>query len=80
MITPLVLYWNFAYFEKNYRVIADDLKKKKALDADSRAIQQIIFTGKIKSTVQNTRVIIFYILKQSNETMLEFSKGTKKVL
>ena len=71
---------NFAYFEKNYRLIAADLSTQKDLDADSRAIQQIIFTGKIKSTVQNTRVIIFYILKQSNETMLEFSKGTKKVL
>ena len=71
---------DFSYFEKNYRLIAVDLSKQKALDADSRAIQQIIFTGKIKSTVQNTRVIIFYILKQSNETMLEFSKGTKKVL
>ena len=71
---------DFAYFEKNYRLIAADLSTQKDLDADSRAIQQIIFTGKIKSTVQNTRVIIFYILKQSNETMLEFSKGTKKVL
>ena len=71
---------DFAYLKKNYRLIAADLSKQKALDADSRAIQQIIFTGKIKSTVQNTRVIIFYILKQSNETMLEFSKGTKKVL
>ena len=71
---------DFAYFDKSYRLIAADLSKQKALYADSRAIQQTIFTGKIKSTVQNTRVIIFYILKQSNETMLEFSKGTKKVL
>ena len=30
-----------AYFEKKYRLIAADLSKKKALDADSRAIQQI---------------------------------------
>ena len=37
----------FSYFEKNYRLIAADLSKQKALDADSRAIQQIIFTGKI---------------------------------
>ena len=50
---------DFAYFEKNYRLIAVDLSKQKALDADSRAIQQIIFTGKIKSTVANTRVIIY---------------------
>ena len=80
MITPLVLYWNFAYFEKNYRVIADDLSKKKALDADSRAVQQIIFTGKIKSTEENTRVIIYYIFEQSKETILEFSKWTTKLL
>ena len=39
---------DFAYFEKSYRLIAADLSKQKALDADSRAIQQIIFTGKIK--------------------------------
>ena len=37
---------DFAYFEKNYRLISADLSKQKALDADSRAIQQIIFTGK----------------------------------
>ena len=71
---------DFAYFEKNYRLIAADLSKQKALDADSRAIQQIIFTGKIKATEANTRVIIYYILEQSKETMLEFSKGTTKVL
>ena len=71
---------DFAYFEKNYRLIAVDLSKQKALDADSRAIQQIIFTGKIKSTVANTRVIIYYILEQSKETILQFSKGTTKVL
>ena len=70
---------DFAYFEKNYRLIAVDLSKQKALDADSRAIQQIIFTGKIKAPVANTRVIIYYILEQSKETILEFSKGTTKV-
>ena len=32
---------DFAYFEKNYRLIAVDLSKQKALDADSRAIQKI---------------------------------------
>ena len=74
------MFINFAYFEKNYRLIAADLNKQKALDADSRATQQIIFIGKLKSTVANTRVIIYYVLKQSKETMLEFSKGTVKVL
>ena len=71
---------DFAYFKNNYRLIAADLSKQKALDVDSRAIQQIIFTGKIKTEVANTRVIIYYILEQSKETMLQLSKGTTKVL
>ena len=61
-------------------MIAADLSNQKALDADSRAIQQIIFTSEIKVTVANTRVIIFYVLEKSKETILEFSKGTTKVL
>ena len=69
---------DFAYFEKKYRLIAVDLSKQKALYADSRAIQQIIFTGKIKAA--DTRVIIYYILEKSKQTMLGFAKGTTKVL
>ena len=71
---------HFAYFEKNYRLIAADLSKQKALDADPRAIQQIIVTDKLKSAEENTRVIIYYILEQSKETTLQFSKVTMKVL
>ena len=56
------------------------MSKQKALDADPRAIQQIIFTGKITSEADNTRVIIYYILEQSKETTLQFSKGTTNVL
>ena len=55
---------DFAYFKKNYRLIAVDLSKKKALDAESRAIQQIISTGKIKATRNNTRATIYYTLEQ----------------
>ena len=40
----------------------------------------IIFTGKIKATRDNTRVIIYYILEPSKEKKLEFSKGATKVL
>ena len=65
---------DLAYFETNYRLVAAYLSKQKALDADSRAIQQIIFTCKIKAAAADTRVIIYYILEQSKETMLEFSK------
>ena len=50
---------------------SEKYQQDKAIDADSRAIPQIIFTGKIKLTVANTRVIIYYILEQSEETILE---------
>ena len=66
---------DFAYFNKKYRLISADLSKQKALDADSRAIQQIIFTGKATNTTK-----VFYILEKSKETILQFSKGTTKVL
>ena len=65
---------------KKIRLIAADWSKQKAFYADSRAIQQIIFTGKIKSTAANARIIIYYILEQSKETMPKFSKGTTKAL
>ena len=70
----------FAYFEKYYRLIAAELSKQKALDVDSTAIQQIIFTGKIKAIRNNTSARISYILEQSKETILQFSKETTKVL
>ena len=34
---------DYAYFKDNYRLIAVDLSKQKALDADPRATQQIVF-------------------------------------
>ena len=74
------LFIRFCLLKKKNRIIAADINKQKASDADSRAIQQIIFTGKIKSIVANTRVAIYYILEQSKETKLEFPKGTTKVL
>ena len=50
---------DFAYYEKNYRLIAADSSKQKALDADSTAIQQIIFTGKASADV-----MVYYIYEQ----------------
>ena len=65
----------FAYFKNNFRLIAGDLRKEKAFDADPRVIQQIIFTGKA-----NAGAMIYCILVQSKEIILEFFKGTTKVL
>ena len=66
---------DFAYLKKNCRLIAADLSKQKALDADSRTIQQIIFTGKA-----NVSAMIYIIFEELKETVLQFSKETIKVL
>ena len=76
----MVVYWILLILKKKKKLIAADLSKQKDLDADSRAIEQIILTGKIKATAANTRVIIYYILEKSKETIIQFSKGTTKVL
>ena len=68
---------DYAYF--NYRLIAVDLSKEKALDADARAIQQIAFQGVVGGAA-GTKIRIYTILEKSKETILEFAKGTEKVL
>ena len=68
-----------AYFNNNYKLIAVDLKQKKALDADARAIQQIVFQG-VVGRDDNTKIRLYTILEQSKETALEFYKGTAKLL
>ena len=57
MITQLVVF-GFCLSWKNYRLNAADLSKQKTLDADLRAIQQVIFTGKT-----NANIVIYYILE-----------------
>ena len=58
-------------------MIAVDLSKQQALDADPKAIQQINFTANL-DRVGNTR--IYFILEEAKETVFEFSQGTVKVL
>ena len=38
---------DYTYFKENYKLIAIDLSKQQALDADPRGIQQINFTGNL---------------------------------
>ena len=58
-------------------MIAVDLSKQQALNADPRAIQQINFTVNLDRE-GNTR--IYLILEEAKETKLDFSQGTVKVL
>ena len=68
----------YACFKDNYRLIAVDLSKQKALDADPRAIQQIVFQGVVGGAAA-TKIRLFTILEKSKEAILEFAKGTVKV-
>ena len=66
---------DYQYFKDHYNLIAIDLSKQEELDTDSRAIQQIEFNGMLKT---NSHVCT--LLEKSKETILQFSKGTAKVL
>ena len=61
---------HYPYFKDSYKIIAVDLSKQQALDADRRAVQQINFTANL-DRAGNTR--IYFILKEAKETKLEFS-------
>ena len=73
MITQLVAYW-IAYFKEYYMLIAIDLSKQQALNADPKAIQQINFTGNL-----DREATIFFITEEAKKTILNFSKGTVRI-
>ena len=58
-------------------MIAIDLNKQQALDADPRAIHQINFTANLDRA---GNITIYFILEEAKETVLDFSQGTVKVL
>ena len=60
---------DYQFFKDHYQLIAVDLSKQKALDADSRAIQEIEFYGMLKTSSQ-----VCTALEKSKETVLEFKK------
>ena len=70
--------FDYLYFKDNYRLIAVDLNKQILLEADPRAIQQIVFQGVVGGE-NNTKLRLYTILEKSKETILEFAKGTVKV-
>ena len=68
---------DYSYFKENFNMIAIDLSKRQVLDADPRAIQQINFTANLHRAGDTT---MFIIIQEAKETVLDFSKGTIKVL
>ena len=67
---------HYPYFKDHYKMIAIDLSKQQALDADPRAIQQINFTASLD---RNGNKTMFFIIGEVKETVLDFSQGTVKV-
>ena len=61
---------DYPYFKYSYKMIAVDLSKQQALDADPRAIQEINFSANL-DRAGNTR--IYFILEEAKETILNFS-------
>ena len=67
---------DYPYFKDHYKMIAINLSKQQALDADLRAIQHINFTGNLDKDGNTT----FFIIEEAKETVLDFSQETVKVL
>ena len=74
-ITGCLLDYN--YSKKHYKIIATDLSKQQALDTNSKSIQQINFTGNIE---RHNSAIMFFIIKEVKELVLDFSQGITKML
>ena len=53
---------DYPYFKENYKIIAIDLRKQQALDADPRAIQQINFTANLDRAENTT---MFFIIEEA---------------
>ena len=76
---------DYQHFKNHYDLIAIDLSKRKELDADSRAIQQIEFYGIRKELDADSRAIQqieFYGIRKTNSqvcTVLEKSKETTSI-
>ena len=58
-------------------MIVTDLNKQQALDVDREAIQQINFTGNVDD---NNNRLMFFIIYEVKETILDFSQEAVKIL
>ena len=68
---------DYGYFKDNYRLIAVDLSKQKALDADLRVIQQIVFQGIVKGNA-GTKVRLYTILSNQKKQCYNFPREQQK--
>ena len=69
---------DYDYFKSYYKMIAIDLSKKQALDADPKAIKLVNFKVNFERE-GNANTIMLFIIEEAKETVLDFSQGTMKV-
>ena len=62
---------DYSYFKENCKMIAIDVSKQQALEADPRAIQQINFTADLDRDGNTT---MFFTIEQAKELFLYFHK------
>ena len=68
---------DYLYFKEYYKVIAVDLSKQQELDADSKAMQQVSFTGNLD---QSRHITMLFILKEAKEAISDSLQVTVRVL
>ena len=68
---------DYDYFNNYYKMVATDLSKQQARDADSKLIQQISFTANLDRGGNTT---MFFIIDEAKEISLRFSQGAVKLL
>ena len=74
-----MLIWLFIgllIFKKNYKIIAIDLSKQQAIDADRRAIQPINFTLNLDLNL-DTKILLF--LKKQRNCLGLFTRNCKSI-
>ena len=65
---------DYSYFKENFKMIAIDLRKQQALDADRRAIQQINFTASSERAGGGT---MFFIINKQKKLILISTRNSK---
>ena len=80
---------NYAYIKNYYRLIAVNLRKKKQLDAEPKAIQQIEFVEQLRTLNNNgdatdvgthQNMFALTVLEKIKETQLKFSQERVMVM
>ena len=64
----------YIYFKEHFKMIVTDFSKQEELDSDPKAIQQINFTGNLEN-----QSAIFFIIEETEETVLDFLRGAVKI-